>query len=91
MLYLKTEPGKKLFRALQEYGAYVADDAGWDAHYFCAERTVPDEVFEAYGLRMHTTEGAFFSDANRLFEALQIVDNNTKDTVGVSSLLPMIP
>jgi len=32
-LKLQTPAGKKLFQALQNYGAYVADDAGWDTHY----------------------------------------------------------
>jgi len=37
-LKLQTPAGKKLFQALQNYGAYVADDAGWDTHYFCMEK-----------------------------------------------------
>jgi len=35
-LKLQTPAGKKLFQALQNYGAYV-DDAGWDTH-FCMEK-----------------------------------------------------
>jgi hypothetical protein len=31
---LQTEPGRILAQALQDYGAYLCDAAGWDAYYF---------------------------------------------------------
>jgi len=81
-LNLQTPPGIKLFSALQNYGAYVVDDAGWDAHYFCIEKGVFEEFRATYGYEFSGSSGAFYNDHIKLFKALQIVDNNEPNKVG---------
>jgi hypothetical protein len=79
-LGLKTEVGRKLFHALQDYGAYIADNAGWDAHYFTIETGVDEECLRAYGVFFG--DGAMRADINQLFQALHIVDNNGPESIG---------
>jgi hypothetical protein len=79
---IQTEPGKKLFRALQDFGAYVVDDAGWDAHYFATEKGVVEEFRTRYGYDFEGTSGTFYDDFMSLFQALNVVDNNTQNTIG---------
>ncbi len=81
-LNLQTPAAKKIFHALQDYGAYVVDDAGWDAHYLAVERGVVDEFRKTFGYDFEGTRGQFHDDFMKLFQALQIVDNNTANSVG---------
>ena len=74
--------GKKLFQALQNYGAYVADDAGWDTHYFCMEKGALEEFRATYGYDFQSTSSRFYQDLMKLFKALNIVDNNAPNNVG---------
>jgi chitodextrinase len=83
----ETEPAKILFRALQDYGAYVADDAYWNAHYFNIEAGATREFREKYNFDFSThVWGAqnqnWYRDLTKLFTALHIVENNTPDNVG---------
>lgn len=81
-LQLQTPVGKKLFHALQDYGAYVVDDSGWDAHYFAVEKGVLEEFQNAYGYNFESGSGSFYEDFMKLFQALNIVDNNAQNNVG---------
>jgi hypothetical protein len=81
-LGLKTAVGKKLFSALQDYGAYVVDDSAWDAHYLCAEQGVKEEVKKETGLDVEGDRGDLFDDVNALFVALSVIDNNDPKAVG---------
>lgn len=81
-LGLETPAGAKLFAAFQNYGAYVADDTAWDAHAITVEGGVLEEFRQAYGYDFEGREGAFYRDYMKLFSALQIVDNNSPQTVG---------
>jgi lysophospholipase L1-like esterase len=81
-LALQTPVGRKLFRALQDYGAYVVDDAAWDCHYLCAEFGVAEEVERAYGLKFNGGSKELRHDINALFAALAVVDNNAPDRIG---------
>ncbi|QLE57387.1 hypothetical protein [Nostoc sp. TCL26-01] len=81
-LQLKTAPAKKIFSALQDYGAYVVDDAAWDAHYIEMESGVSEEVRKTYGFNMAGNKGDFFDDINKLFTQLQVVDNNSPNSIG---------
>ena len=81
-LGLTTEVGGKLFYALQNYGAYVSDDSGWDDVDLCAEVGVEDEVKARYGLDLVGGSGPIYDDKVRLIRALKVVDNNGPDTVG---------
>ncbi|MEC4818807.1 MAG: hypothetical protein SAK29_36865 [Scytonema sp. PMC 1069.18] len=81
-LDLQTAPAKKLFRALQDYGAYIVDDSYGDTHYIAMEKDVPEEFHSAYGYNFAGTSGTFYEDFMKLFQALHIVDNNGPETVG---------
>lgn len=79
---LKTKPAKKLFYALQNYGAYIADDTAWNSHDICLENSVPDEVKECYGFDMSGHQGPWYDDINKLFSLLHVVNNNSPKRVG---------
>lgn len=81
-LGLKTLPGKKLFRALQDYGGYIVDDTAWDAHAIAVENGVPEEFFQTYGYKFGGNSGDFYDDINKLFQALSIVNNNAPNQIG---------
>ncbi|MBC8139095.1 MAG: hypothetical protein H8F28_24745 [Fibrella sp.] len=81
-LNLKTPVGRKLFATLQNYGAYIVDDAAWDCHYICAEIGVKDEVQTMYGYDMHMNTGVYKADINKLFAALAVVKNNGPKSIG---------
>ncbi len=81
-LNLQTPVAKKLFHALQDYGAYVVDDAGWDAHYLAVEKGVLEEFRKTFGYDFEGTSGKFHDDFMKLFQALHIVDNNKLNNVG---------
>ena len=81
-LALQTPVGKKLFRALQDYGAYVVDDAAWDCHYLCAEFGVAGEVERAFGLKFDGQSKELLHDINALFAQLAVVDNNAPERIG---------
>ncbi|MBR8836676.1 MAG: hypothetical protein DSM106950_22335 [Stigonema ocellatum SAG 48.90 = DSM 106950] len=81
-LSLQTFAAKKLFDALQNYGAYVVDDAGWDAHYLAVEKGVTEEFHKTFGYNFEGGSGQFYEDFMKLFQALHIVDNNGPNSVG---------
>ncbi len=81
-LKLQTPAGKKIFDALQNYGAYVVEDSDWDAHYFAVEKGVSEEFRKKYGYDFETRSGKFYDDFMKLFQALYIVDNNSPNSIG---------
>ncbi|MEM9089156.1 MAG: FG-GAP-like repeat-containing protein [Cyanobacteria bacterium P01_F01_bin.53] len=81
-LGLKTEPAKKLFYALQDYGAYVADDTAWDAHALELESGALQEFEHEYGHTFNDRKSDFFDDVMSLFSSLHVVANNGPDSVG---------
>jgi hypothetical protein len=81
-LKLQTQPAKKIFRALQNYGAYIVDDSHWDAYYFAVENGVPEEFRKKYGYDFEGNNNRFYEDAMKLFQALHIVDNNRPNNIG---------
>ncbi len=81
-LNLQTPAAKKLFDALQDYGAYIVDDSAGDAHYFAVEKGVTDEFRHKYGYKFRTKSGKWYDDFMKLFEALYIVDNNSPNSIG---------
>ncbi|WP_336789364.1 fibronectin type III domain-containing protein [Paenibacillus sp. MMO-177] len=87
-LGLQTEAGKKLFHALQDYGAYIADDTGWDAYAFSLSREAMFEFEEVYGYSFNQGSSAtgeakkYFDDFNKLITSLYVVDNNSALNVG---------
>lgn len=83
-LGIETTVGRKLFQALHDYGAYIVDNAGWNAYAFCTEDGVREEAEQYYGYSIDTQDSAsaYFKDGNRLFRALMVVDNNSTDSLG---------
>lgn len=57
-LGLSTKAGKKIFQAMQDYGAYVVDDSGWDYNYLCVEKGAEVEY--------ESVTGKHFNDDNAL-------------------------
>jgi len=87
-LGLRTEPGKKIFKALQTYGAYVVDtcclSSSWQAWMLGAEiktnrdLTVRKELEATYGITLGGTNQAsvdFKSDLDVIYEQLMVVTN----------------
>nr|WP_278003457.1 calcium-binding protein [Nodosilinea sp. TSF1-S3] len=81
-LGLTTEPARKLFEALRDYGAYVVDDTAFDAHAFALEIGAKEEFEAHYGFGFEGTSGPFFNDVMTLFGALAVVDNNAPEAIG---------
>lgn len=92
-LGLKTEPAKKIFKTLQNYGGYIVDDAAWDAHYLAVEQGVSEEFRTRYGYEFEGTSGDFYDDMMKIFPALHVVDNNKPDNIGGGGRLraPLAP
>jgi len=80
-LGLETEPAKILARALQDYGAYTVDDTAWSVYAIATEFSpagrVDDEFNTAWGFPINppTKTGPWALDMDRLFGALNVVDN----------------
>jgi hypothetical protein len=79
-LGLATEPGRKLFTVLQDYGAYIAEDAGEDTWDWVVERDAEREFEAAYGFSL--TSETWKHEIDVLVPVLQIVDNNGPDSIG---------
>jgi hypothetical protein len=81
-LGIKTPIGKKIFKAMQDYGAYLVDDSYCSCHNITAEQGVEDELKAKYGYGMRGGSGEFFNDVNRIWTALSVVNNNAPDRKG---------
>ncbi|MFD2614319.1 fibronectin type III domain-containing protein [Paenibacillus gansuensis] len=87
-LGLTSEVGRKFFHALQDYGAYIADDTGWDAYGFSLAREARFEFEEHYGYSFNQGDWAggeakaYYNDMVKLISKLQIVDNSAPDRIG---------
>lgn len=79
-LGLQTAPGRKLFRVLQDYGAYFTEDAHWDTWDLVVERDAEKEFERAHGFSMKSP--AWRDEVNRLVVALHVVDNNGPGNIG---------
>jgi hypothetical protein len=84
-LGLTTPAGKKLFHALQDYGGYQVDATGADNYAIAVEQGVEDEFKAAYGYDFSASANSnnpFYEDFMKLFQALNIITNNSPNTVG---------
>ncbi|MFM2166164.1 MAG: hypothetical protein RIS79_535, partial [Verrucomicrobiota bacterium] len=81
-LPLKTPVAKKLFRAFQDYGAYIVDDSAHEVFYVCAERGVSDEVKARFGHPLNSEWKEYEEDMRQLLPLLHVVDNNAPDRIG---------
>ena len=92
-LGLETEPARKMFYALQNYGAYVVDDTAWDSHAIAVESGVLQEFEYAYGYSFKGDSGPFYEDMMALFDVLHVVKNNRPNRIGGGGdpLVPFAP
>lgn len=81
-LGLKTKPARKIFYALQDYGAYIVDDTAADSHSIGTENGVLQEFQYEYGYDFTDRQGDFFEDVMSLFTTLHVVDNNGPESIG---------
>jgi hypothetical protein len=87
-LGLRTRPARKILQALQDYGAYIVDDAGSDSYWFCPSYEATGEFHEVFGYAMDQGPGAkgpakeWYHDVMRLVRVLSVVDDNRPDNVG---------
>ncbi len=84
-LGLTTPVSKKLFHALQDYGGYVVDTTGGDAYAIAIEQGVEQEFKTAYGYSIYADVRnitPFYEDFMKLFKALNVITNNSAETVG---------
>ena len=81
-LGIRTEVAKKLFNALQNYGAYIVDDTTWSAYAFAVETGVDEEVQAKYGYSLRCNEGQFFNEMMRIISKLCVVTNNSPTSIG---------
>jgi lysophospholipase L1-like esterase len=92
-LGLKTQPAKIIAQALQDYGAYIVDDAAWDWFGFATEwgpnGRFADEFEKTWGFSFSSskwatgTEKEWYNDiVRKILPALQVVDNNSETTIG---------
>jgi hypothetical protein len=82
-LGVQTPAGKKIFAALQDFGAYVVDDSAWDSMSFAGEVGVSQELANAYGYGMTgKPNNPFVRDVDAMIKALQVITNNSENAVG---------
>ncbi len=88
-------PAIKLFYALQDYGAYVADDTGWDVTVFNLQEGVEEEFEQIYGYKFNTNDrnSKWFQEYYSLIESLHLVTNNSPSAIGGggSRRVPLAP
>lgn len=88
-LQLETEPARQLAWTLQNYGAYIVDDAYWTAFEINVE-TGPDGSFSTqfekdYGFKFLQYLGdnsPWTRDIQKLTQALHVVNNNSATSIG---------
>jgi len=85
---LTTTPGKILAQAFKDYGAYAVDDVSSNGWGLIIEQgpngRVLDEFSGLYGYSMDqpAAGSAFMNDLVTIFQALQIVTNNSSTNIG---------
>jgi hypothetical protein len=82
-LGLTTVPGRKLFHALQDYGAYMVDNSADISYNLAVESGVKSEFRTAYGYDFDASASSpWLSDIKAIFGSLMIVGNNGPASVG---------
>jgi hypothetical protein len=83
-LGISSIPALKIFYALQDYGAYVVDDTGWNVTAFNLQEGVTEEFLQTYGYEFETsdTKSQWFQEYYTLVENLHIVTNNQENSIG---------
>ena len=82
---LATAPARALLWTLTYYGGYLVDDTYHNRGTICLEHGATDEFLAAWGYDFNArvnTSNPFYDDMLHLFQALQIVVNNSPKTIG---------
>jgi len=81
-LPLGTVLGRKIERALRDYGGYLVDDTAHDSGAICFEAGADVAVERLYNFTLDTQGGPWYDDLLRIFKALHAVANNAPGSVG---------
>lgn len=87
-LQLETEPAKIIAQALQDYGAYLVDDTGWNVYAIVTEWSpnlrFSDEFKKNWGFSFseRSVDTPWTKDMAKIFENLHVVANNSETSVG---------
>lgn len=87
-LGLKTGPARKLFAALQDYGAYIVDNTAWTTYAYSVAEEALGEFAEVYGFDFNQGQGAsgaardWYDDTMKLMTALAVVDSSNPTNIG---------
>ena len=89
-LGIKSPVGRKLFKALQDYGCYIVDDSACDNFNWATDIAIISEVKKAYGIDLHgrvstaadTVNRQYARDMRAIVNNLKVVTNNSKKSVG---------
>ena len=81
-LALATMLGRKIERALRDFGGYLVDDTAHDSGAICFEDGAEVAVARMYNFTLDTEGGEWYDDQLKIFKALHAVVNNAPDAVG---------
>ncbi len=80
-LGLTSPIGKKVFQALQNYGAYVVDDTGGDYNALCVEQQAQVEYKNTTGHAIEQDQ-PLITDFNKMIANVKVIDNNSPTSIG---------
>jgi hypothetical protein len=89
-LQLQTAPGARIAQALRDYGGYLVDDTASDSAAICMEAGCRQAFVSHYNLTVDTEGGVWYADLVHIFQALQIVTNNSPSSIGGGGT-PIVP
>ncbi|MDF5721580.1 MAG: hypothetical protein PUP91_14085 [Rhizonema sp. PD37] len=80
-LGLTSKVGQKIFQAMQNYGAYIVDDSGWDYNYLCVEQSAEVEYSTVTGHDLYN-DAAVQADFTKIIANVKVVNNNGANSIG---------
>ncbi len=80
-LRLTSIAGQKIFQAMQDYGAYIVDDSGWDYNYLCVEQSAQVEYSTVTGHDL-SGDAALQADFTKIIAVVKVVNNNGSNSIG---------
>jgi hypothetical protein len=86
-LGLTTVAGKKLFHALQDYGAYQVDATGQEKYNLAVDQDVEVEFQNTYGYQMEAgvkDNSPYYKDFMKLVQSLSVITDNQPNSIGGS-------
>lgn len=80
-LGVRSKAGQKIFQAMQDYGAYIVDDSGWDYNYLCVEQSAQVEYLTLSGHDL-SGDASLQADFTKIIGVVKVVNNNATNSVG---------